>query len=250
VSAVPLEQIVAVILAGGLGKRIQHLLPDLPKPMAPLAGRPCVEWLVRYLVHQGIRRVVISTGYLAEAFERHFSAHPVPGVAVRCLAEPEPLGTAGGLAYAIQASGEKSPAWLVLNGDTFAFAELAQAAAVLAEPGISGVIFGRPVPDTSRYGSLVLDSCGNLVRFEEKRSGQGLISTGIYLFRERLLEQFPAKTPLSLEREVFPALTQRGALLRVLLMDAPFLDIGTPESLVQADSFVQANRARFALDPL
>jgi D-glycero-alpha-D-manno-heptose 1-phosphate guanylyltransferase len=207
-----------------------------------------VEWLVRYLVQQGVRRVVISTGYLAEAFEDHFAKAPVPGVDVTCLAEPEPLGTAGGLAYAVRACGQTAPAWLVLNGDTFAFADLAKASATLADDALSGVIFGRCVPDTSRYGSLILDASGNLVRFEEKRPGEGLISTGVYLFRDQLLKQFPDRTPLSLEREVFPELTRHGAALRVLQMDAPFLDIGTPESLPQADGFVQANRARFALE--
>ena len=118
------DKIGAVILAGGLGTRIQHLLPNLPKPMAPVAGRPCVEWIVRYLVRQGVRRILISTGYRAEVFERHFAAQPIAGVQVRCIAEPQLLGTGGGMLHAIRASGQTAPAWLVLNGDTFAFAEL------------------------------------------------------------------------------------------------------------------------------
>ena len=66
------ENISAVILAGGFGTRIKHLLGDLPKPMAPVNGRPFLEWVVRWLAAQNIRRVVRSTGYLAETIEKHF----------------------------------------------------------------------------------------------------------------------------------------------------------------------------------
>jgi NDP-sugar pyrophosphorylase family protein len=244
------DQIVAVILAGGLGTRIQHLLPNLPKPMAPVLGRPCLEWLVRYLAGQGIRRIMISTGYLSAAIERHFAPGPVNGVKVRCFAEPRPLGTGGGFLNAVNASGEEATGWLVLNGDTFALAELTQAMSVLEVGNRAGAIYARAVSDTSRYGSLVTDASGNLVRFEEKRPGEGLISTGVYLFRDELVRTFPSRLPLSLEREVFPALTSAGALIKVLPMDTPFLDIGTPATLPAADPFIRENLAWFDATPL
>ncbi len=240
----------AVILAGGLGTRIQHLLPNLPKPMAPVQGRPCIEWLVRYLAGQGIRRILISTGHLAEVIERHFATGPVNGVKVRCIPEPQPLGTGGGFLNAVHASGEVAAGWLVLNGDTFALAELTQATVALDKDATAGVIYGRTVADTSRYGSLVTDPSGNLVRFEEKRPGAGLISAGVYLFRNDLVRTFPEQLPLSLERDVFPALTSAGALIKVLPMDTPFLDIGTPETLPEADPFIRENLAWFDSPPL
>ena len=314
--SVNLSEIVAVILAGGLGTRIQHLLPNLPKPMAPVRGRPCLEWLVRYLAGQGIRRILISTGHLSEVIERHFATRPVPGVNVRCVPEPRPLGTGGGFLNAVQASGEVAAGWLVLNGDTFALAELAQATGALENEATAGVIYARAVADTSRYGSLVTDASGNLVRFEEKRPGQGLISAGVYLFRDELVRTFPERwplsaglksvasailadvepgfqpggkipatekglvkserrrptndfsgrqdaalygrpggppllfPPLSLERDVFPALTSAGALIKVLPMATPFLDIGTPETLPAADPFIRDNLAWFGPSPL
>jgi D-glycero-alpha-D-manno-heptose 1-phosphate guanylyltransferase len=114
------------VLAGGFGRRIQHLLPDLPKPMAPVAGRPFLEWVVRYLAAQKIRRVILSTGHLAETVvPKHFQSQPVPGVDVWCVPETKPLGTAGGFLNAIRARrGEKPAAWLVLNGDSLAPAPL------------------------------------------------------------------------------------------------------------------------------
>ena len=90
-----LGELTAVVLAGGLGTRIRALLSDLPKPMAPVLGRPFLEWVVRYLANQGVGRILLSTGYLGEKVEAHFSRHSVAGVSVRCLAEPQALGTRG-----------------------------------------------------------------------------------------------------------------------------------------------------------
>jgi D-glycero-alpha-D-manno-heptose 1-phosphate guanylyltransferase len=239
------ENISAVILAGGFGTRIKHLLGDLPKPMAPVNGRPFIEWVVRYLAAQNIRHVVLSTGYMTETIEKHFQPQPVAGVTVSCVPETTPLGTAGGFLNAVHQSKINSSAWFLLNGDTLAFANLADAINTLQNEATAGVIFGRELPDTSRYGSLVTDATGRLTRFAEKRPGQGVISTGIYLFRDSLIKKISRKVPLSLEQDVFPALTAAGVSLKVLRMNAPFLDIGTPDTLREADSFIQQNIARF-----
>ncbi len=242
-----LEPIAAVVLAGGFGTRIKHLLGDLPKPMAPVNGRPFLEWVVRWLAAQNIRRIVLSTGYMAETIEKHFQSQPVADVTVSCVPETSPLGTAGGFLNAVHQSKVNSSAWFLLNGDTLAFANLAEAIRELQNQSTAGVIFGREVPDTSRYGSLVSDANGDLTCFAEKRPGQGVISTGVYLFRDSLVKKFSAKIPLSLESEVFPALTAAGESLKVLRINAPFLDIGTPDTLRAADIFIQQNIAQFQI---
>ena len=244
------ENISAVILAGGFGTRIKHLLGDLPKPMAPVNGKPFLEWVVRWLAAQNIRRVILSTGHLSEVIEKHFAPQPVAGVTVSCVPETTPLGTAGGFINAVQQSKTNSAAWFLLNGDTLAFANLADAIRELQKDSTAGVIFGREVPDTSRYGSLVSDANGNLSCFAEKRPGQGVISTGVYLFRDALVKKFSEQRPLSLESEVFPALTAAGESLKVLRIHAPFLDIGTPDTLREADFFIQQNIAQFQIEPV
>ena len=244
------DQITAVILAGGFGTRIRHLLGDLPKPMAPVNGRPFLEWVVRWLAAQHIHRVVLSTGYMSETIEKHFQSQPVCGVTVGCVPETTPLGTAGGFLNAVQRSKINSAAWLLVNGDTLAFATIADAIRELQDEATAGVIFGREVPDTSRYGSLVSDANGRLACFAEKRPGQGVISTGVYLFRDSLVRNFPAKRPLSLEQELFPALTAAGESLKVLRINAPFLDIGTPDTLREADQFIRQNREQFQIEDL
>jgi D-glycero-alpha-D-manno-heptose 1-phosphate guanylyltransferase len=239
------NECVAVILAGGFGTRIQHLLQHLPKPMAPVNGRPFVEWAVRYLAKQGIRRVVLATGHLAETVEHHFESRPVRGVRVRCVAETTPLGTAGGFRNAAVGSGESAQAWLVLNGDSLALASLEPMFQALADEGVEGALLGVPMPDASRYGTIERNASGDLIGFNEKRPGAGVINAGVYLFRESLVRLFPSRAPLSFEQDVFPALAARGVRLKVCVTQAPFLDIGTPESLPLAEAFVRENAAFF-----
>ncbi|MGD2183390.1 nucleotidyltransferase family protein [Lusitaniella coriacea] len=244
------ENVVAVVLAGGSGTRVRHLLPNLPKPMAPVAGKPFLEWVVRYLGTQGIPNVILSTGYLGEVVERHFRTQLVPSVRVWCCAETEPLGTAGGFCYAVRTSLKShlpSPptAWLILNGDSLAFAPLASLLRHLDNPTVAGAILGLSVDDASRYGSLACNSQGNLLRFAEKRPGCGTINAGVYLLRHAVLEEFPSTIPLSFEQDVFPDLLARETNFKIESCEAPFLDIGTPESLPQAETFIEKNRDWF-----
>jgi D-glycero-alpha-D-manno-heptose 1-phosphate guanylyltransferase len=134
---------------------------------------------------------------------------------------------------------------LVANGDSLVFADLTTAVAELDNPAVAGVLIGCTVADASRYGTLAIGPAGELQGFLEKRAGKGVINAGLYLLRDSLVRQFPSTLPLSFEQEVFPQLVAGGALLKVCAVDAPFLDIGTPESLRLAESFVEQNHARF-----
>lgn len=239
------DQITAVVLAGGFGTRIKHLLGDLPKPMAPVNGKPFVEWVVRYLAAQGVRNVVLSTGYQADTVEKHFRSQPVRDVRIACVPETTPLGTAGGFLNATSGAGEKPAAWLVLNGDSLVLAPLDDCFRSLDDATIAGSIVGVQVPDASRFGTLSRNAAGDAVGFAEKRPGAGVINAGIYLFRASTIDRFPRKTPLSFETEVFPALLAAGLRMKVCVTDAPFLDIGTPESLPQAEQFIRRHAGFF-----
>jgi len=244
VSASP-EKIIAVVLAGGFGRRIQHLLPDLPKPMATVKGRPFLEWIVRYLAAQKISRVILSTGHLAETIAKHFQSQPVTGVKVSCVPVPKPLGTAGGFLNAIRNAAEKPAAWLVLNGDSLAPTPLAQMFQSLGDPDWDGAILGVRVADASRFGTILQNANGELTGFSEKKPGAGIINAGVYLLRPATVKFFPQKTPLSFETEFFPALVAETIRLKVCVTDAPFLDIGTPESLPLAEEFIRRNADYF-----
>jgi D-glycero-alpha-D-manno-heptose 1-phosphate guanylyltransferase len=239
------EQTAAVILAGGFGRRIERLLLNIPKPMAPVAGRPFLEWVVRYLAAQRISEIILSTGHLAEVVERHFDSQPVKNARVRCVCETTPLGTAGGFLNAARKSEKRPVAWWVLNGDSLAPAQLDALIESLNEPETAGAILGVHVDNASRFGTIEQTDRGDLAGFNEKRPGAGIINAGIYLFRDSTIDQFAKKVPLSFETEVFPALIAGRSRLKVCVTKAPFLDIGTPESLPLADEFIQRNHKYF-----
>jgi NDP-sugar pyrophosphorylase family protein len=235
----------AVVLAGGLGTRIRHLHPDVPKPMIPVCGRPFIEWVARYLHNQGLRKIVLSTGHLSEVVARHFESQPVPDMRITCVSEPEPLGTAGGFLNAAHKSGLHPTGWLVLNGDSLVFAELSQVTVLIGSKNADGVFVGARVPDAARFGTLETNPEGRLLGFAEKRSGAGVINAGIYLFKQELMDQFPSERPLSFEKDIFPRWLVGGRHFQVIEAAPPFLDIGTPESLALAEDFIHENQRWF-----
>ncbi len=225
-----------LLLAGGFGTRIRDLHPGVPKPMIPIEGKPFLDWAMAYWRRQGITRFVLSLGHLADVAERYYRGHPD----VFTLVEPRPLGTGGAIRHALS-SGQLSDPFLAANGDSLVAADCRPAFELMASaPAADGVLLGVAVPDASRYGSLDFDpGTGRLRGFREKQPGAGVINGGVYLLRPRLVARFPAADPLSLEREAFPRLLAENVDLRVVPVTAPFLDIGTPESLGEASAFVR-----------
>jgi D-glycero-alpha-D-manno-heptose 1-phosphate guanylyltransferase len=233
-----LNNATAVVLAGGWGTRLRRLAPGVPKPMIAVCGRPFVEWVIRHLRRQGVRHVVLATGFRSEVVERHFVNEPVAGVRIMCVAEPAALGTGGGFLHAARHCGADPEIWIVPNGDSLVLTDFAEPVRLLGAPEVQGVLVGVPVPDASRYGTLSFNGRKRLTGFEEKKTGAGVISAGLYLLKPSLLAEFPPVRPLSFEHEVFPHWLARGLDLRVHVTQAPFLDMGTPESLPLAEPFV------------
>lgn len=236
-SAAPL----VVILAGGAGTRVRHLLPDLPKPLAPVAGQPFLEWVIRYLRGQGLDSIVISAGFLADKIEAFAAKHHVV-----CVKEREALGTGGGFLHALAASGQEERDVIAWNGDSLVLADLQPLMQALQDTTVDAALLAVRVADASRFGTLRVGADGTLLGFAEKRAGAGLVNGGVYLFRRPTVARFPAKRPLSFEYDVFPSLIASGARIAAVPCDAPFLDIGTEASLAQADAFIRDNMRWFA----
>ena len=137
----------------------------------------------------------------------------VAGVVTRCMAETQPLGTAGGFLNAVRLSGETPAAWLVVNGDSLVFANLTRTAAELSNPAVAGVVIGCAVADASRYGTLAIGPAAELRGFLEKRPGRGVINAGTYLLQHSLVWQFPNRVPLSFEQEGVVFSGTRGGLV-------------------------------------
>jgi D-glycero-alpha-D-manno-heptose 1-phosphate guanylyltransferase len=229
----------AVILAGGFGTRLRSVVPDLPKPMAPVAGRPFLEILLHSLAQRGVQRVVLSLGYRAELIQAHFGTR-FAGIDVICEVETQPLGTGGALLRALHHC--DSDVALVVNGDTFLDFDLGSLSAQWQAQG-RPIIIGRRVADTARYGHLRVAK-GVITAFEEKgASGPGLINTGHYLLPTNLLAGHALPPAFSFESDfIVPRLGALG--LAVFETDGLFIDIGIPEDYRRAQAEL-APYARF-----
>lgn len=232
----------AVVLAGGLGTRLRGVLPDLPKPLAPVNGKPFLEWVLLHLAANGIRTAVISTGYKSEAIVDWSRTAAIAEIRVSTRAEPSPQGTAGGFLHAVGNQVSGSP-WLLCNGDTLVLANLSFLYDALK--GNDAAVLGVRQADASRYGRLETDARGLLTGFVEKRPGAGLINAGVWLFSAALLSRFPKKRPLSLEADVVPRWLKDGVRIAVVPVDAPFIDIGIEETYAKATAFVESHSEAF-----
>lgn len=241
------DNVGAVILAGGLGARIREMYPSIPKPMIEVCGSPFIEWVIRYLSTQGLNDFVISIGYKADVIEKYFKGRQYSGLSLSCVKEESPQGTAGGFLLSA-AKFHNKDYLLVTNGDSLILADLPPVFEMVRKDHYDAVIIGRRVKDRSRYGSLECDENGMLVQFREKEKGEGLINAGIYIFSRSSLTNFPLKRPLSFEYDVFPFFLQRGMKIKVLKTKAAFIDIGTKESVREAEPFIQKHSIKFFHD--
>lgn len=230
----------AVILAGGKGTRLREAVKDRPKPMAEVAGRPFVEWLVMALRAEGVRRVVLCTGHMHEAVARHFGDGGALGIEIVYSRELSPMGTAGAVRLALDKV--LSDCFLTLNGDSFCRVDLARFVETHVSRGARASLWLIPVNDCSRYGSVILGDDGAVLSFQEKDSTRsaGLINAGVYLFQREALAAIPTGREVSMEKEVFPRLAGHG--LYGVKGAGPFIDIGTPAAYAEAQNFFASDR--------
>lgn len=237
----------ALILAGGKGTRLKSLIPDRPKPLAPVAGRPFAEWLVLMLRRQGLRRIVFSTGYKGEMFRDCFQDGARCGVDIAYSHEMAPLGTGGAVRQALDTL--QTDRFLVLNGDSWCRANLHELAVRHQRRKAAATILLAAVDDCHRFGAVSIDASQAVTCFAEKCAAatSGLINAGVYLFERRVVEPLPLGRNISLERDVLPQLVGRG--LFAFTSAGPFLDIGIPETFQAADAFMQQELAEGHIVP-
>jgi NDP-sugar pyrophosphorylase family protein len=232
-----LSQITAAILAGGLGTRLRSAVADRPKGLALIRGRPFLAWQLDQLAAAGIRHAVLCTGHMADMIERELGPRHGP-IQLSYSPETVPMGTGGaiGLARPLLAT---NPV-LVLNGDSYCHADFSAFLAFHQQHSDAPSIFLTQAPDISRYGQVLTDAHHRVTRFAEKSvpadpPTAGDINAGIYLLPQSLLQSIPHDRAVSLEKEIFPAAIAGG--LYAFRADAPFIDIGTPESYRAAEAF-------------
>jgi NDP-sugar pyrophosphorylase family protein len=225
----------AVVLAGGLGTRLRPAVGDTPKSMAAVAGTPFLAHLLLWLRRSGVRDVVLAVGYRADEVERHVGTGDAWDLRVRYSPEPEPLGTGGALRLALPQLGGTT--CLALNGDSFFDVDLARLLAFHRRKGALATIAAVSVAEPQRYGGLDIDADGSVRRFIEKGAapgGTGSINAGVYILDRAVLDGIPEGRPVSLEREVFPGLTD--GRLYAMPSDGYFVDIGLPADYAAVDA--------------
>ena len=219
----------AVVLAGGMGTRLRSAVPDLPKCMAPVAGHPFLAWLLDDLEAAGFGHIILSLGYRHDAIEswvasRDNRAH------IDCVVEAEPLGTGGGVRFALQAAEERDV--FVLNGDTWFGVDYASMARFHRRQGTLATLALKPMRDFDRYGEVCCNPEGRITAFKEKQAcTQGLINGGVYLLQRDALAACPER--FSLERDFFEPLAAEEKLSG-FRSEGYFIDIGIPADYARA----------------
>lgn len=223
----------AIVLVGGMGTRLRAALPDTPKPLAPVAGRPFLAWVLDELVNGGITRLILATGHGAASI-RDTIGESWQGVDVVYSQEDEPLGTGGALKLAIAHS--SGGGVHLVNGDTYLEYSPASLREQASSLGVDAAVALARVPDVGRYGAVDVRE-GLVHSFHEKgQQGPGLINAGCYFLGPGVLGNLPGIDAFSFERDVLPVLAQERRLAGYAEADR-FIDIGIPEDYAKAQTW-------------
>jgi NDP-sugar pyrophosphorylase family protein len=222
----------AIVLAGGLGTRLRAAVPDRPKPLAPVAGRPFVTHLLDDLEDAGVREAVLCVSHMADAVKAALGDR-YRSIRLAYSREATPLGTGGAIRQALpQAS---SGTVLVANGDSLFRTDLRAFWEWHVARGLHASLLLARVEDAGRFGRVAFDNLGRITEFAEKDGVRepGWINAGLYLLDRSRILSIPPGQPISLEKEVFPRWIPLG--LHGRTSEGLFMDIGTPESYRQAE---------------
>ncbi len=227
----------AVVLVGGFGTRLRPLTLSTPKPLLPIANVRQLEHLISHLSTAGITKVVLALGFKPEPFFEAFPDGTCAGVQLHYAVEPEPLDTAGAIAFAARDAGI-SDTFVVMNGDILCDVDVASLVAFHKEHGAEGTLHLTPVDDPSQYGVVETNADGWVERFVEKpapgESASNVVNAGTYVLEPSVIERIPENQKVSIERVVFPAMVADGTLTAMPTEDY-WIDTGRPDTYLKAN---------------
>jgi len=228
---ITVDRLCAIILAGGLGLRLRTAVPDAPKCMAPIAGKPFLSYVINYMRLQGVREFVFALGYKAQVIQ-DFLALEYPTLIYTTVTEEMPLGTGGAIALALEQT--TAATVLVLNGDTIFEVDVAAALHFHFDKKAECTLNLKRLQAFNRYGVVQTDHAGNILSFDEKNfCKDGLINGGVYLLNREAFLRRSLPRLFSFENDylchyykegIFYGCEQRGY----------FIDIGIPEDYDKA----------------
>ena len=227
----------AVILVGGFGTRLRPLTLSVPKPLLPVGNVPIVERIIASLERAGVTRAVLALGFKPEPFIAAFPDGRCGGVALEYAVEPEPLDTAGAIAFAARHAGISST-FVVANGDILTSLDVSRVVDFHRASGAEGTLHLVPVDDPSQFGVVETDASGRVLRFVEKPApGESIsrnVNAGTYVLEPSVIDRVPVGAKVSIERVVFPAMVESASLYAVATDDA-WVDTGRPETFLSAN---------------
>lgn len=250
----------AILLCGGLGTRLRSVVSDRPKPMADIAGKPFLHYFVRMLSEKGVERFIFALGYMGEQIEAYFQDGREYGISIVYSYEESPLGTGGAIRNALPKMREEDV--LVLNADTYFDTDYRSLFQEQSGKRADMTIASREIEDVSRYGAIVKDTDGRILRWNEKQSGsgetmpdsaetlarsgetapkRGEINGGIYVMKKSLIEKIPVGKQ-SLENDCIPVWLSHSVKIHALPSDGYFMDIGVPEDYRRFQADVQSGK--------
>ncbi|MBS1646815.1 MAG: nucleotidyltransferase family protein [Bacteroidetes bacterium] len=226
----------AIILAGGFGTRLKEAVPDLPKPLAQVAEKPFLDYLLQYLAHYQIKKVVLSVGYMAEKIQTTYGT-TFKDIEIVYSHEEEPLGTGGGIRLALEKC--KQADVLVLNGDSFFDIDLRAFYDRHSEAISDCSLALRKVSDASRYGTITLGEFDIIRSFAEKsetEKKEGIINAGVYILgQDMYFQKTPAGKKFSIEKDFFEKKISKINMYG-FCYDNYFIDIGIPSDYQKAQN--------------
>jgi len=219
----------ALILAGGLGTRLRSIFQDRPKPMADIAGRPFLEYLLDYWILQGINQFTISVGYLGSIIQTHIG-NSYRGIDINYMVESSPLGTGGAIRAALINTISKDNNLVILNGDTWFEANLDSLRQVFFTTSMPLTICCATVNSNTRYGGLKLGENNKVINFGVQIEQKAYINGGCYLIHQETLKNYISRYPdsFSFEKDVIPNLVSEEKV-SASIQNGVFIDIGIPE---------------------
>lgn len=216
----------AIILAGGLGTRLRSVVSDLPKCMAPVAGKPFLYYLVEQLQKQGIEKFIFAVAYKSEVIADRLPSL-LPSTHYQLSVETEPLGTGGAIKLACTKTSEENI--LIVNGDTLFNISVNEIAAIHTSNNADCTLALKPMKNFDRYGVVELNEKNQVINFKEKQFYEtGLINGGVYVLNVKKFLSAPLPFKFSFEKEYLEKFYAEGSFSGAVQQQY-FIDIGIPE---------------------
>jgi mannose-1-phosphate guanylyltransferase len=235
----------AIFLAGGKGSRLRPLTDKVPKPMVPIMNKPLIERTMVHLKTSGINQIVMSSCYRFQDIEDYFGNGEKLGLEIEYIVEDKPMGTGG----AIRKAGTGvDKTFIVFNSDILSDLNIKKMLEFHKKSKAIATIAVTKVENPSAYGVIACDKKGYAKSFIEKpepnEDASHYVNAGIYIFEPGILDEIPQNKVISVERDIFPKLLDKGLKIAVFRDDSYWIDIGTIKKYLQTHKDIMHGKCK------